>query len=356
MADEFFDIDAFEDDGIRIQYQTLRRRFLSLGQSVKDAYGLDGLPIETGFVRSSVFNASVEQFPNRYLIRMTTAVPALLMMFFDKLLSEPEVMPWISSEDPGSVGYDIAFSFDPRDLTQRTDMSVRTNPIRAFASYTLADLATTFMYLHELGHILAGHLKARHASGQSTLVEEFNHSPGSAAAFADAERDLSQLQEYEADAIAAYLTSHFVHEIVEDVAKNERTAAVFGPAERAGERALSLALMALYGLFAYVRGQTRHLNVTSSHPDPLVRALYCRDILFQVAAAPLVKDVDWFLDELQARFDELNKVLEKLGLLDPIAVTDDGVDLAAEEAERLKKLKQDSGYLTAKYSFITWDG
>jgi len=93
-----------------------------------------------------------------------------------------------------------------------------------------------------------------------TLVEEFNHSPRSAASFADTERDLSQPQEYEADAVAAYLTSHFVHEIVEDIAKSERTAAVFGPSERAGERALSLALMALYGLFAYVRGRTRGLH------------------------------------------------------------------------------------------------
>lgn len=356
MTDQFFDVDTFEDDGIRTQYQTLLRRFQSLAKSVQDGYGLDGLPIEVGFVRSTVFNASVEQLSDKYVVRMTTAVPGLLMMFFDKLLSDPAVMPWVSAEDSGSVGYDIAFAFDPRDLRKRTDMSVRTNKIRAFASYTLADMATTFMFLHELGHILGGHLKARQANGQSTLVEEFNHSDVSGDVNTGNDTQLSQLQEYEADAVASYLTSHFVREIVEDVAINERTAAVFGPSERAGERALSLALMSLYGLFAYVRGQARHLRLNSSHPDPLVRALYCRDILFHVTSSALVHDEEWFLDELQARFDELNAVLESLGLLDPLAVTDEGVELAAEQAENLKSMKKRYGHITGKYSFITWDG
>lgn len=84
-----YDIDSIQDDGIRAQYQALRKHFRSLALQIQSIYGLDSKSIDVVFVADGAFNASVEMNENRYLIQLSNAVPVLLMVFFDKLLSDP---------------------------------------------------------------------------------------------------------------------------------------------------------------------------------------------------------------------------------------------------------------------------
>ncbi|MEM9395785.1 MAG: hypothetical protein AAGA38_18160 [Pseudomonadota bacterium] len=348
---QVYEIDAIQDDGIRIQYQTLRKRFLSLADQIQSTYDLDGKSIDVTFVVDGTFNASVEMSKDRYLIQISNAVPVLLMILFDKLLSDGSNLPWVSSEGTGEVSYDIPFSVKANDLSERQNWLVETNKIRAFASYTLADIATSFVFLHELGHILGGHLKDLEARNEKAFHAEFNmrETSGKEVAW------LHQLREYQADSVGAYLVTHIIEELIEDVSVNERTRAVFGPGEIATENTISLTVSALYGLFAYVKGQERRLKRHASHPDPLVRAIYTRDFIYQIMQSQSSFDVELSQDMLQARFDEMNVVLQSLDLIDQATVTDKGIDDATAVSDRLKELQYTRGKEAARFAFIEWE-
>jgi hypothetical protein len=345
-----YDIDSIQDDGIRAQYQTLRKRFRSLASQIQSIYGLDNKSIDVVFVADGAFNASVEMNEDRYLIQLSNAVPVLLMVFFDKLLSDPSNLPWLSSEGTGDVSYDIPFAVKAKDLSDTRNWLIKTNKIRAFASYTLADIATSFMFLHELGHILGGHLKDLEKRGQRSAHAEFRM-------LEDAETgdtDLQQLREYQADSVGAYLATHIIEELIEDAKVNERTRSVFGPEDIVVENTISLAVAALYGLFAYVRGQEVRLRLHASHPDPLVRALYTRDFIYQIMQQNRSFDVELSQDMLQARFDEMNAVLLSLDLISPSSITDEGIETANDHSRALKSHQYERGKEASKFAFIEW--
>lgn len=272
------------------------------------------------------------------------------MILFDKLMSDGSNLPWVSSEGTGEVSYDVPFSVKASDLSDRHDWLVKTNKIRAFASYTLADIATSFVFLHELGHILGGHLKDLEARKERAFHAEFNMRETS-----DKNSSwLHQLREYQADSVGAYLTTHIIEELIEDVNVNDRTKAVFGPPEIAVENTISLTVTALYGLFVYVKGQERRLRRSASHPDPLVRAIYTRDFIYQIMQNGRQFDLELSQDMLQARFDELNVVLQNLDLIDRGSITGKGIDDAEAISNALKELHYTHGSAAARFAFIEW--
>lgn len=134
------------------------------------------------------------------------------------------------------------------------------------------------MFLHELGHILGGHLKDLEKRGQRAAHAEFRMLED----VETGDTNLQQLREYQADSVGVCLVTHIIEELIEDAKVNERTRAVFGPEDIVAENTISLAVAALYGLFAYVRGQEVRLRLHASHPDPSVRALYTRDFIYQI--------------------------------------------------------------------------
>lgn len=344
-----FDIETFQDPGIRAQYQSLMKRFKSIARSVEATYKLDDRMIVPEFYRADAFNACVERHPGRYRISIALPAPVLLMIFFDKLLGNPSVMSWLRSDIEREVAYSIPFSIRAQDLTHTSDWSISTSKIRAFAAYTLSDIATTFIFMHEIGHILCGHLENSRMSDGQNMIAEFE--------FTDDQKidhDLAQLREYEADAVAGSLITHYVLELIDDISVNPRTREAFGPDSMAAEQCTSLCIMALYGMFAYLRGAQRRLRTSSSHPDPRVRSFYVRDIVCQAMMAEKSMDQELLLDLLEARFEEFNTELVKLGLLRDNAYSPDNLVAIQESIKRLQDLKVKHRSTSEKFSFIGW--
>ncbi|MBL4801189.1 MAG: hypothetical protein JKY45_04790 [Emcibacter sp.] len=117
---------------------------------------------------------------------------------------------------------------------------------------------------------------------------------------------------------------------------------MFGPVDIAAENTISLAVAALYGLFAYVRGQETRLRVHASHPDPLLRAIYTRDFVYQIM-------------QQKRSFDEMNDVLVSPGLITSSSVTDEGIDTATDHSRALKLQQYDRGKEASRYAFIERD-
>lgn len=347
-----FDIHALTNEHLRRRYLTLARRFADSARSAEKGYGLGGLPIDLRFICNDRFNAYCSIRNGRYEVDFTTAIPVLTMLFFDELLSSPEILTWLPGDALGDVRYDVLFSGDPHKLDELRDWSIRTNPVRAYVAYIASEIASTFVLLHELGHIICGHLQARDHLDGKPFIAEFSYT-GDATAN---DFQLHQLFEYEADAVASSLITRFVDELVEEAAEDGRAHEAFGFDAHAAERSVAFCAIVLYALFAYLKGLKSRLQLHSSHPEPLVRAFYTRDMIWQVTARKHRLDDDVLGEMLDELFDQTNDALVRLGLQIEGQFQQEGYfDEIARGVDLLKASKVHLGPLTRRFSFVPWD-
>lgn len=346
-----FDIDALSNDQLRARYQSLRKRFTDAARSAEDGYGLGGQKISFRFIYSDRFNAYCRIDQDGYEVDIATAIPVLTLLFFDQLFSCPRIMKWLPGGDNDAVSYDVQFSSGPHDLTSIKDWSIKTSPLRAYVAYMASEIASTFVLMHELGHILCGHLQARDAIYGDPFIAEFSYFAESTAE----DFELNQLFEYEADAAAAWLITQYVDELVEATNEDERAQEAFGCGGHAAERSVAFCVIVLYALFAYLRALKSRLSLQSSHPDPLVRAFYVRDMIWKVAKERHALDDEVVGEMLEDLFEEVNLELVGLGLQSEEQFQQDSdfeqIDL---DVERLKASKTKYRELSRKFSFVTW--
>lgn len=80
---------------------------------------------------------------------------------------------------------------------------------------------------------------------------------------------------------------------------------MFVPPQIAIEQCLSLAIIALYALFRYMREANLRLNLIGQHPDPLIRAFYVRDALFQATSQRYKINAELLEELLSVRFSPI---------------------------------------------------
>lgn len=346
-----FDIDALSDDQLRARYQSLRKRFADAARSAEDGYGLGGQKISFRFVYSDRFNACCRINEGSYEVDIATAIPVLTLLFFDQLFSCPRIMKWLPGEDSKAVSYDVQFSSGPHGLSRIKDWSIKTSPLRAYVAYIASEIASTFVLMHELGHVLCGHLQARDAIYGDPFIAEFSYIGESSAE----DFELGQLFEYEADAAAAWLITQYVDELVKAANEDERAQKAFGFDRHAAERSVAFCVIVLYALFAYLKVLKSKFSLQSSHPDPLVRAFYVRDMIWKVAKERHVLDDEVVGEMLEDLFEEVNSVLVRLGLQSEGQFEQDlDFDQIDMGVERLKAAKAKYRELSNKFSFVPW--
>ena len=114
-----FDISRIENRPVRELYKRALRRRDYVERSVKDAFGADRAPILTTFVDENVFNASAGRLESAYVVALAKSVPLLLLLLFEKLLSDPRLFPWIDGTGLTVERYDVRFIVDPLAFDRR---------------------------------------------------------------------------------------------------------------------------------------------------------------------------------------------------------------------------------------------
>ena len=308
-----FDPQTIKDAALRDHYYMLERRFSEIARFVERTYGLGDRKIAIGFVSSNQAGATVKNIGDGYAICISSALPQALRLLFARLLADRELLPWLPSNDGDRAGsQEIELALNPADLTDRQSMHISNGPARRQVAEILADIAVNFVFLHELGHILAGHTDLPDTEGtlpeitEFSLVEIVEREPA----------DQARAWEYEADIVGSGLMNSQIDTLIE-LARSEvgLSRQIFGPPQIAVEQCLSFAIIALYSLFRYLRGANLHLKLTGNHPDPLIRAFCVRDALFQATSNRHPVNRDLLEELLSARFEEFDDALEAVGVL-----------------------------------------
>ena len=161
-----------------------------------------------GFTEGTKVEAHAFEDDHRFFITVSVGAVAVLYDFFLRLLTMPEVFPWVgaaSAETRDGCGEPLGFDAGARILSRPggggskfvVNLVVPRCPERRDFAATLAAFAIDFLFLHELRHILAGHIVYRETLGVVAADEMDPPNP-------DVDRNMKlQATEMDADAFAA---------------------------------------------------------------------------------------------------------------------------------------------------------
>jgi hypothetical protein len=272
----------------RAWFDNIQARIREVADSMIGAYRPSDctLTISGCYKHTTTFNAAVWQEDDRLVVGMGASVALLLEMLFWAMLADSEVLP---SLPPGrrNDSAKAVFAVDPRNTQKLSQYRASLSDERAAAAHVLADLCVSFIYLHELGHVVCGHVGATaHHFGETQLVEFA--APRSRVRAPDRDRRARQYWEYQADAIAAMLLPQYVDTLIArlDVRHGWIRSLVRG---RSGLKALrlhlgALTVMAVSAMFVYLEGGRLRAREVAWHPHPIVRSLYLKDVFAREAA------------------------------------------------------------------------
>lgn len=346
-----FDIGLISDEGMRREYQLLQSRAQSLADAFSRAYGQGRKPIEFRYINDGSFNAYAGEDEHAFTIEINASVPLFNVILFSRILSDPTVMPFISTDGTKANNFTVPAIIDPIDFDKRQDWTINLNPIRAFAAQTLADICSTFVVCHELGHIIAGHVEAIQSLEGTARVSELM----SRASVSAETRERRQAWEYDADAMTGPLLAQTVDEFVENCAIHENSRLIFGgPKGRTAEHTLSVIIAACFAFFAYVQGVRDALEKDSSHPAPIVRAIFLKDLLYTIFEQREGFDGALFHRLLDTRIDEMIEVLVKLKIFHAPSMTDEYMDAVDLEVERLAGVALRYRPLCERWAWVSW--
>lgn len=346
-----FDYNTISDKALRTEYKHLLRRSKSISKSVHCAYGRNKKMIETVYISGQNFNSFASENDAHYLIEIDSSIPLFSTILFSRLMSDKSVMPFLNSSGTLVGDYSLPAIVDPAHFDKRKEWKISFNSIRSFAAGTLADICSTFVLCHEIGHVMNGHVEGlQHYEGQKRLAELISYSKTSKTRY-----ERRQAWEYDADSVASTLLINFVGELVADVENHKRTAEIFDLGEDTLEQVLSITTVALFAFFSYMSGIRHKLQLKSTHPHPVVRAFYIRDMLIKAARSRWELDLETLENLVNIRFGEFLDAMEKIDLFDFAIFDRQYISQVAQQCDRLKVLQKKHRSSCKDWSWISWD-
>lgn len=356
----YFDYRLISDPAIQTDYRHLEYRSKNIASSIMQAYGREKKPIAFRFINEGEFNAfaSVDDDRNHYQVEVNAAVPLLVMMLFYRLFSDKRVLPLLDPDAAPATNFELPFILNPETFDRPIEWQVSTSAIRGFAAGTVADLCSTFVVLHEFGHIICGHADGiRHYEKGEKLAELVSRArqPGNLTERRKRALERRKAWERDADMIAAIFLVQFVEDLANPALTEPRTRRVFSDADGFNlEHTLAIAVAALFAFFCYVQGSRQKLEKQSSHPHPQVRSLFVKDMLVQELSKRRKLDTDKFHDLMMERLEEMMNALADIDLLDTSGFTaafDRTMDQERKGLETLHAAHKDS---CAQWRWFDW--
>jgi hypothetical protein len=286
------------------------------------------VPALVNFESSTLLNARVRKVDDKYHISISDKFDMTINALMAELVKSPDVLPWLELES-----------------SERSE-----------GAKLLSRLCMEFILAHEHGHIIGGHvdqLAFEHA-GTSGLSEFHVVRRDDDDAAYD---ERSQAWEYEADTIGAALLDKQIDDLIaavksQNLADDDRT--FLGAPEIAVEHIGALSIAALYVLFRLLRKTKDELVLVGHHPDPLVRAFTCREVIAHRLVQRHDFDQDRFRKMMHYHLETFDWALEDLGYAASQMADDDGVDQVNAALEELATLQSKYHHTTDDTRWTEW--
>lgn len=163
----------------RTLFDTFSESFLSLASTFRSSYRPDREPpqILLGFPQDTQLNAAAFRHDNKYIIAINASTPVLLLKIFESFLADPRVLPEVGDSQKETHRQTMwAQDSNPFSMIKLTTKP--SDPVRQSAAEQLTATVMSFILVHELHHVIAGHVDyARTAHLLPALRESGGHHP-----------------------------------------------------------------------------------------------------------------------------------------------------------------------------------
>ena len=352
-----FDPQVLESVEYRKYFQLIQTRIDEVLDSVTQGYGMpDSINEVNAFIAHELaFNGSASIDGKVASLSINASVLLSLRLLFDQIVSLENVLPGLNNDEVSEkINYEAQFFADtslPRDWQT---VSVTINQQQFRASAVLADLCVTFVFLHEFGHLLCGHIEAAEQYFSETpLLEMFDISEDDAV-----EPKLRRFWEFQADSVAASILSQYIGTLIDNVVDNHTWVLDSAnlKASQTDEIAIHVTAMvnaALHVLFLYMDGCKFKTHKASYHPPAQARIKYIIEIVSVKMEQRLGIDsqviLDTYYDVYLGPFIE---ALKTIGLGAFKGFEDDHLDIAKEMAKEVKYNTEKYRDICQKWSWI----
>ena len=127
------------------------------------------------FIDNYEVNAFAFQHEGRYFIAVNRGTVATLVLLFDRMLADPEILPYIGNAEEEAAARpllpNIGLDFEGSVASVPTFPRPR-NPVRRSTANKLAELALDFLTAHEFAHIANGHVDYMEENQGISAIEE----------------------------------------------------------------------------------------------------------------------------------------------------------------------------------------
>ncbi len=353
-----FNPDHLKDESLKRIYKYLLIRGNEIIGSFKNAYpSINSKPeVTVNYLLDKELNAFVQWNSDEFSIRIHSPTIYLLRNLFDELFTFDQILPEIKGKEFfEKPEQNILFLPDPNNIDKRVTSQILLDKDRSLASTVITDICATFILLHEIGHIVCGHV-----NGANFYFKE-NTSPKFIDLFAFKHRGayLRRSMEYDADLVAGILIVQYIEQLEENILKGGRIAEVFDSLKESGnlyEKLLALIILSFYAFFTYLSGRTPYrFDRRSPYPHPLVRAFYIRDVIIQTAEDRRIVNTQLILKLCQKYFDQFDPALYKLGLIQPNQIIKDVMMNLDHHTKEIQNYANRFRKFTKKWSWVPLD-
>jgi hypothetical protein len=167
-------------------------------------------PLRVGFTNATSVGAWATKKPNTDIILITRGAVEKIYGTMTGLLSVPAFLPEIGSHADGPVPEGpLPNGFPPLPLFEKVlpegpiEVYYPEDPVRGALAQDLAVMALHFLLLHEVGHIVAGHLELLASASGEACIAEFDRSSRMSRATIP-----RYIIECDADAFSAHVSSY----------------------------------------------------------------------------------------------------------------------------------------------------
>lgn len=253
-------------------------------------------PTAFTWIEDRSLNAFADTWRGRSVVRINLGTAEVLIDFFSAALSSARILPQIGDTEVEEYFWD-ELEIDPSGVPARSGAVPRRtprDPDRRRWAFLLTQLALEFTVLHELSHIVAGHLlfkRARLGLRSPTRARPVSPRPSGSL-------ETQRLLELDADAYALNL---FMTNLL-----SRRVSATPIPADGSDKELYLMTSLALNAYFALTSPEAFGVDHTAkTHPDPSLRLLFVVDIVEPLLPA---RKASAFRDEYFSAFEVMHDV------------------------------------------------
>ncbi|GAB5472407.1 MAG: hypothetical protein Mars2KO_05060 [Maribacter sp.] len=356
---ETFDPNTFTDPSLKKQYDYMLERTRTLYNSFASAYTekSKNKDIQIDYISSRQFQARAFKISDTlYTVSMHSPVLMVLRNLFDVLFAFDEISAEISGKLSKVIASDIPLVHDLRNISDAEQTPIKTDSDRLLVSSILTDFIGTFIMLHEIGHVVSGHVDGNSTYFKENEILEVFDNPKSGV---QKKIDIKQAMEFDADMIATRLIPKYIEQLHHKIQEDKRYQKAFKNTYNSDypfEKLTALCLASLFALFVYTVGKIQHIGCENSyHPHPLTRAQYIKNGIIQTIKERHQINQEVLVTVYLDHIDAVLICLESLDMYNADLFNEAYFDNADHDLERIQKIASENRKLFEKWSWLPKD-